>query len=103
MKDSCVLGYALTTFNPVSMTISDSLLAGWACLNLKGPTGSHGTNGSVIIVEGSNLFSKNQQSRSDWNNYGSVCIEDDDISISISDSTIFNDSVTGNIQSVFAL
>ena len=42
--------YAIITFNPVNMTISQSTLKGWACIYAKGPNSSVGSADSVFTV-----------------------------------------------------
>ena len=91
-------GYAITTFNPVSMDISDSTIKGWACFNLKGASSSAGSNGSTIAVKNSKLISINNTS-GESNSFALIKIEDDNISVDITGSSI---DVTGadNTQSI---
>ena len=85
-------GYAITTFNPVNMTISGSTLKGWSCLNIKGPDSSAGSAGSVITVTNSTLTSANG-TPGETNAYSLVKIEDDNVKVDITNSTL---NVIGN-------
>jgi uncharacterized repeat protein (TIGR02543 family) len=91
-------GYAIITFNPVNMTIEGSSLKGWACLNLKGPDGSAGSNGSLIRVTDSTLVSANSTPGYS-NSYSLIKIEDNNVHVEITDSSI---TVNGgdNLQSI---
>ncbi|MBR1455883.1 MAG: InlB B-repeat-containing protein, partial [Oscillospiraceae bacterium] len=91
-------GYAITTFNPVNMTVTGSTIKGWACFNIKGPDGSAGSAGSVITVTGSTLESTNIYSGAS-NAFGLVKIEDDNVSVSITGSTI-NVNGANNTQAI---
>ena len=85
-------GYAITTFNPVNMTISGSTLKGWSCLNIKGQDSSAGSAGSVITVTNSTLTSANG-TPGETNAYSLVKIEDDNVKVDITNSTL---NVNGN-------
>ncbi len=50
--------YAITIHNPVKMTITNSTLKGWACINAKGQGTTTGSAGSEINIDGSNLYSR---------------------------------------------
>ena len=91
-------GYAITTFNPVNMTITDSYIAGWSCLNIKGADSSAGSAGSNIQVIDSALVSANGTPGYS-NSYSLIKIEDDNVNVSITGTAI---SVNGgdNTQSI---
>ena len=92
--------YAITTFNPVNMVIDDSKITGWACLNIKAADSSEGSHGSTFTVTDSELNSLNPFAGA-TNEYSLIKIEDDDISVDISDCEI---NVTGaeNNQAIVA-
>ena len=81
-------GYAITTFNPVNMTITDSYIAGWSCLNIKGADSSAGSAGSTITVTDSTLLSANGTPGKS-NAYSLVKIEDDNVNVSITGTEIW--------------
>lgn len=91
-------GYAITTFNPVKMTIDGCTIKGWACLNIKGPDSSAGSKGSIINVTNSTLVSANGTPGYS-NSYSLIKIEDDNVTVNISNCDI---SVNGsdNTQSI---
>ncbi len=80
-------GYAITTFNPVNMTIDGSTLKGWACFNIKAASNSAGSNGSVFTITNSELTSKNIYPGSS-NAYSVFKIEDVDVTINVTNTTI---------------
>ena len=97
--DAANKGYAITTFNPVKMTIDkNSVIKGWACINAKGSDSSAGSKNSVFTVNNSNLVSANG-TPGDTNAYSAIKIEDDNVSVSITNSVV---SVNGggNTQSI---
>ena len=61
-NDAGTAYYAIITFNPVNMTISNSTLKGWACIYAKGIDGSAGSAGSVINIDGCTVVSSNDYS-----------------------------------------
>lgn len=86
-SDDGKYGYAITTFNPVNMTIDGSTIKGWACLNIKAASGSAGSNGSVFNITNSELTSKNVYSGSS-NAYSVFKIEDVDVTVNVTNTTI---------------
>ena len=80
-------GYAITTFNPVNMTVDGSTLKGWACFNIKAADGSAGSNGSVFNITNSELTSKNVYS-GESNAYSVFKIEDADVTVNVTNTTI---------------
>lgn len=111
-NDAGTAYYAITTFNPVNMTISNSTIKGWACIYAKGPDGSAGSAGSVINIDGSTLISKNIYN-GDSNDFGLFTMEDNNVNISVTNSDIqltnngnnpgqviacFSSTYTGNIS-----
>ena len=96
--DNAKKGYAITTFNPVNLIIDESTLKGWACLNLKGADNSAGSKGSIVTVTNSTLVSANGTPGYS-NAYSLIKIEDDNINVDITGSTV-NVNGGGNTQSI---
>lgn len=86
-SDDGKYGYAITTFNPVNMTIDGSTIKGWACLNIKAASSSAGSNGSVFNITNSELTSKNVYSGSS-NAYSVIKMEDVDVTVNVTNTTI---------------
>ena len=79
--------YAIITFNPVDMTISQSTLKGWACIYAKGPNSSAGSAGSVFTVSDCTLESTNNYSGT-TNSFGAIMIADDNVIVNLTGSHI---------------
>lgn len=84
------------------MTTSNSLMAGWADLNLKSPNGSLGTSNSEFTLNDSFLYSTNIHS-GESNTYGNICVEDNDITITLNRSEIYAYSNVNTLQTAFIL
>ena len=80
-------GYAIITFNPVAMTITDSTIKGWACVYAKGVDGSAGSAGSTFTATGSNFVSKNTNPGT-TNAFGTLVVEDSNIDFNITNCNI---------------
>ena len=95
-------GYAIITFNPVDMTISDgSTIKGWACIYAKGPDGSAGSMGSTFTVTDSTLISKNVNGGA-TNAFGTIVVEDSGVEVNVTDSDISIDG-SANTQSLLTV
>ena len=93
--------YAIITFNPVNMTISNSTIKGWACIYAKGPDSSAGSAGSTFTVtSNSNLVSYNCYSGVS-NSFSAVEIADSNVTVDIKDSNIAIHNSGDQIQSIF--
>ena len=93
--------YAIITFNPVNMTISNSTIKGWACIYAKGPDSSAGSAGSTFTVtSNSNLVSYNCYSGVS-NAFSAVEIADSNVTVDIKDSNIAIHNSGDQIQSIF--
>ena len=96
--------YAITTFNPVVMTIEDSSVEGWAALNIKAEDNSLGSAGSVFTINDSQISSLNVAPTGDSNSFGTFKIEDEDITINITGETsIAQAESVNNKQYIFAI
>ncbi len=88
IKDSTLEArYAITTFNPVDMTIDGSEITGWACLNIKAASSSAGSHGSTFTVTDSTLNSTNPFA-GPTNEFALIKIEDNDVDVNITGSTL---------------
>lgn len=92
-------GYAITTFNPVNMTIDNSTIKGWACIYAKGPDGSAGSAGSVFTITNSTLVSKNVYS-GESNDFCTLMAEDDNVTFNITNTNISVNSTAGQLQAI---
>ena len=93
--------YAIITFNPVNMTISNSTIKGWACIYAKGPDSSAGSAGSTFTVtSNSNLVSYNCYSGVS-NAFSAVEIADSNVTVDITDSNIAIHNSGDQLQSIF--
>ena len=79
--------YAVITFNPVNMTITNSTLKGWACIYAKGQDGSAGSAGSTFKIEGSDIFSNNKYSGNS-NTFGAFVFEDNNVTVDVTNSNL---------------
>ncbi|MBR4926040.1 MAG: hypothetical protein IKZ61_09850 [Prevotella sp.] len=79
--------YAIITFNPVNMTISNSTIKGWACIYAKGPDSSAGSAGSVFTLDGCTVVSTNKYS-GESNSFGTFMMEDNNVTINVTNSNI---------------
>lgn len=94
-------GYAITTFNPVIMNITNSEVSGWLALNIKAADNSLGSAGSTFNVTNySTLSGRNAVDESPTNNSGTITIEDKNVTINVdSQSTI--EAVSTNSNKAF--
>ena len=86
-NDDATAYYAIITFNPVNMTITDSTIKGWACIYAKGKNSSAGSAGSEFtitdsVLESSNIYNGNS------NAFSAIMIEDDDVQVNITGTEI---------------
>ena len=98
-------GYAITTFNPVDMTISDSTVTGYCALNIKDADGSVGSKGSTIDVIDSTLTGVNNVAAGDSNSFAVVMIEDSGVTVNVDGGSkiVVDPGAEGNSQFAFAL
>ncbi|MBQ3387223.1 MAG: hypothetical protein IJG53_07865, partial [Eggerthellaceae bacterium] len=79
--------YAIITFNPVNMTITNSTIKGWACIYAKGKDSSAGSAGSVFTITGSTLVSKNVYSGTS-NAFSMFMAEDNNVKFVVTNSRL---------------
>lgn len=90
-------GYAITTFNPVTMNITDSEVSGWLALNIKAADSSLGSAGSTFNVTNSTLSGTNAVAEEVTNSSTTIMILDKNVTINVdSQSTIEAVSTNSN-------
>ena len=97
--------YAITTFNPVVMTIENSSVQGWAALNIKVAENSLGSNGSTFNINNSTLRGINNAAPGATNNFSTIMIEDSNITLNIdgNSSIAYAGSNSSNVQFIFGI
>ena len=98
-NDAGTAYYAITTFNPVNMIISNSTLKGWACIYAKGADGSAGSAGSTFTIDNSNIVSSNAYSGVS-NAFAAFFMEDNDVTINVKNSEITINNTGDQIQAI---
>ena len=91
--------YAIITFNPVNMTITNSTLKGWACIYAKGAVSSAGSAGSIFNINNSTIISKNIFSGTS-NAFAAFVIEDNNVTINVTNSDIQINSTGDQYQTI---
>ena len=86
--------YAVVSYNPYNMTISDSYVHGWAALYFKGVDGSAGSRGSVVNATNTEFDCPNLHNGTS-NSFGAFVCEDDGITINATNCKI-NSSAYGD-------
>ena len=79
--------YAIITFNPVLMSISNSTIKGWACIYAKGKDGSEGSHGSVFTIDNCELLSTNVYNGKS-NAFAMFTVEDNDVKFEVTNSDL---------------
>ena len=92
-------GYAIMTFNPVEMTITNTEITSWASLYFKGADGSTGSVGSTVTATNCTFNNKNAYSGTS-NAFGSIVFEDKNISFSAESCTFDVEQLGDATQSV---
>ena len=98
-NDAGTAYYAIITFNPVNMTISNSTIKGWACIYAKGPNGSTGSAGSVFTIDNSTIVSSNVYSGNS-NSFSAFMIEDNNVAVNVTNSNVTIQNTGDQIQSI---
>ena len=91
-------GYGIVTFNPVNMTIDDSTVKGYAALYMKPKESSQGSAGSVVTIKNS-IMEGNSSSSGTSDNFGTIVLKDNNISINVIDSVLKATNTGTSIQS----
>ena len=99
-----VSGYAITTFNPVTMNIENSEVEGWCALNVKVASGSLGSAGSVFNVKSSKLTGANAVSEGESNGFTTIMIEDKNVTVNVdANSTVVANAENANRQALVTI
>ena len=98
-NDAGTAYYAIITYNPVNMTISDSTIKGWACIYAKGQDGSAGSAGSVYTIDRCELVSSNAYSGV-RNAFSAFMIEDNNVSIQVTNTDITINNTGDQLQTL---
>ncbi len=91
--------YAIITFNPVEMNITNSTIKGWANIYAKGKDGSAGSAGSVFTLDGCTLVSSNAYSGVS-NSFAAFMTEDNNVTYNIKNSKITINNSGDQIQAI---
>lgn len=87
-NDNATAYYAIITFNPVNMTVTNSTIKGWANIYAKKADGScAGSAGSVFNFDKCTLKSSNAYSNTS-NAFSAFTIEDNNVTINVTNSDI---------------
>ncbi len=86
-NDNATAYYAIITFNPVNMNVTNSTIKGWANVYAKGQDGSAGSAGSVFNFDNCTLESSNAYSNTS-NAFSAFMIEDNNVTINVTNSDI---------------
>lgn len=104
-KDDATAYYAIITFNPIELNVKDSQLRGWANVYFKGASSSYGSKGSVVNIDGCELYTKNIYNGSS-NAFSMIMLEDgtstEKIIINVKNSELHVDASSDQYQSVLA-
>ena len=99
-NDDATAYYAIITFNPVNMTVTNSTIKGWANIDAKKADGScAGSAGSVFNLDNCTLESSNAYSGVS-NAFSAFMIEDNDVTINVTNSDIIITNTGDQIQSI---
>lgn len=98
--DATTVGYGIITFNPVNMNITNSEVKGYSALYMRDDANSGGSEGSIVTVKDSTLSSKNEASEHETNSFGTIVLDDKNVTINVEDSTIKAEK-NNNMQTVF--
>ena len=98
-NDAGTAYYAIITFNPVNMNITESTIKGWACIYAKGPDGSSGSAGSVFDINNSTIVSSNAYSGVS-NDFSAIMIEDNNVSVNVDNSNITINNTGDQVQTL---
>ncbi|MBQ9112760.1 MAG: hypothetical protein IJY08_04185, partial [Clostridia bacterium] len=97
ITDSTIIagtGYAITTWNPVTMSIANSDISGWAALNIKGASNSIGSAGSAITVKDSTITGTNTYNGTS-DGFSVITVEDKNVTIKIQGNSTITANKTG--------
>ena len=91
--------YAIITFNPVKMNITNSTIKGWANIYAKAANSSAGSAGSVFNLDKCTLVSSNAYSGVS-NAFGAFMVEDNNVTINVTNSEMTLNNSGDQIQAI---
>ena len=94
--------YAIIAFNPFDAMVTDSTFNGWCSLYFKAPDGSAGSAGSTAVLKNCTLNNPNNYNGVS-NAFGSIVVEDSDITVSLEDCKVYNTQNGDQRQSVLVV
>ncbi len=80
-------GYGIIVYNKVNLNVENSQVIGWSALYMKTADSSQGSKGSVVNFKNSELTATNIYNGTS-NSFGTFVIQDDGITLNISDTQI---------------
>ena len=98
-----VSGYAIMTFNPVTMNIDNSEVSGWSVLYVKGADSSLGSAGSEFNITKSTLTGTNDVAQGESNSFSTIMIDTDDITVYVDGESIINTVANTNAHILLGL
>jgi len=91
-------GYAIITYNPVDLTVTDTQITSWSAFYFKGVDGSAGSAGSTAVATNCEFNTVNNKT-DESNAFGSVVFEDADIEFT-AENCVFDVTTKQETQSV---
>lgn len=98
-----VSGYAITTFNPVTLNIDNSEVSGWSVLYVKGADSSLGSAGSEFNITKSTLTGTNDVAQGESNSFSTIMIDTDDITVYVDGESTINTVANTNAHILLGL
>lgn len=96
-------GYPMLTFNPIDLTMNGGNLSGYCGIYFKGESSSAGSRGSVANICGTTYYCPNVHSAEGSNDFGIFAIEDDGITINLTDCNLNGQEQNTAKQAIFQL
>lgn len=90
-------GYAIITYNPITLNVENSTLSGYAAIYFKGVDSSYGSKDSITTIKDSLLTVNSNEEFT----FGAIVFEDNDIEVNVIDSNIEADVVENSEYFVF--
>lgn len=90
-------GYAIITYNPVTLNVTKSTLTGYASIYLKGEDGSYGSKGTVATIKDSVL----EATANEGESFGAIVFEDNNITLNVVDTEITANTAENSEFSAF--
>ena len=98
MYNSHSNGYAIITYAPVTMSIDNSTIKGWAALYFKGSdTNNAGSKGSVVDIKNGSVLEGYNAQNGGQNYFGTIVCEDGGITVNAGVCTIKAEAPSTNV------